>query len=145
LKAAGDALAFSPDGKVLAVATGFASGEREVTLWDVPGKKLMMRLPVVSGSKFRVVQGPDDHEDCQASGVAFSPDGKLLAVQRSWPGSVVLWDWKQKRELIWMNPAYEHLSALEFLPDGHTVAVAGVSMDGPPLLLWDVSEVTKKK
>ncbi|MEW6304747.1 MAG: DUF4303 domain-containing protein [Verrucomicrobiota bacterium] len=139
----GDYLAFSLDGKWLAVASGFAEKERVASIWDVTRRKLVKRLQAVAKSRFQVVSGPDDYEDCQVSGVAFSPDGNLLAVERSWPGSVVLWDWKQERELLWMNPNYECLGGVVFLPDGKTVAVAGRSMDGPPLLLWDVSKALK--
>lgn len=109
-------------------------------IWDVSRRKLVTKLDAVAKSRFQVVQGPDDYEDCKATGVAFSADGRLLAVARSWPGSVVLWDWKKNKELIWMNPEYECLDGVVFLPDGKTVAVAGRSMDGPPLLLWDISE-----
>jgi hypothetical protein len=56
-----------------------------------------------------------------------------------------LWDWKQNRELIWMDPDYECLDDVAFLPDGVTVAVAGRPMSGPPLLLWDVSAALKRR
>jgi hypothetical protein len=138
----GDRLAFSPDGQLLAIASGSAKKDPGISLWDVARKKLVKRLEAVTKSRFQVIQGPDDYEGCHASGVAFSPDGKLLAVERSWPGSVVLWDWKKAKELSWMNPNYESLSGIAFLPEGTTVVVAGCSMDGPPLLLWDIKEVT---
>jgi WD40 repeat protein len=134
----GDALAFSPDGQVLAIATG-QSKKRDVSIWEVGRRKLVTRLDVIKNSRFRVMRGPDDYEDVKATGVAFSPDGQLLVVERSWPGSVVLWDWKKAKELTWMNPNYENLDGVVFLPDGKTVAVAGRPMSGPPLLLWDIS------
>lgn len=141
----GDGVAFSPDGKLLAVATGKSRKIRDASIWNVARRKLLMRLDAVKNSSFKVPVGPDDYEDVRASGVAFSPDGNLLAVERSWPGSVVLWDWQKGKELIWMNPNYECLDGVTFLPDGKTVAVAGRSMSGPPLLLWDISEGLKSK
>lgn len=141
----GEGLAFTPDGQLLAIATGESRKTRDVSIWNVTRRKLVVRLDAVKSSRFKVPVGRDDYENVRASGVAFSLDGRLLAVERSWPGSVVLWDWKRAKELIWMNPNYECLDDTVFLPDGKTVAVAGRSMSGPPLLLWDISEGTKKK
>ena len=142
---AGDCINFSPDGRLLAVASGVAKGKNRVSVWDVNHRRLVAKLDAVAKSRFQVIQGPDDYDDCRASGVAFSPDGRFLAVERSWPGSLVLWDWRKSKELIWMNPDYECLDGVAFLPDGKTVAVAGRSMDGPPLLLWDVAEGVRHK
>lgn len=139
----GRSIAFSPDGKLLAVAAPETHPNRDVSIWDVSSRKLLKRLDVVKGSRFRVSVGPDDYENVRPDAVAFSPDGQWLVVLRSWPGSAVLWDWKQSKELIWMNPNYECLDGAVFLPDGKTVAIAGRPMDGPPLLLWDISEAAK--
>ncbi|HEY1173687.1 MAG TPA: DUF4303 domain-containing protein [Verrucomicrobiae bacterium] len=139
----GRSIAFSPDGKLLAIATPEEHTRRDVSIWDVSSRKLLKRLDVVKGSRFRVSVGPDDHEDVRPDVVAFSPDGQWLVVLRSWPGSAVLWDWKKSQELIWMNPNYECLDGAVFLPDGKTVAIAGRPMDGPPLLLWDISDAAK--
>lgn len=59
------ALAFSPDGKLLATGGGPPSAGGELTIWDVAAKQ-----------KVRVFK--DAHSDT-VFGVAFSPDGKLLA------------------------------------------------------------------
>ncbi len=139
----GEALAFSPDGQFLAIATGDSRKTRDVSIWDVALRKQIVRLDAVKNSRFKVPVGPNSYENVRASGVAFSPDGRLLAVERSWRGSVVLWDWKKNKELTWMNPNYECLNGVVFLPDGKTIAVAGRSMSGPPLLLWDISEAVK--
>jgi WD40 repeat protein len=76
-------------------------------------------------SRFQVRQGAHDFDNCQPSAVAFSPDDRWLVVARSWPGLAVLWDWQQQWELIWMDPHYESLNDVAFLPDGKAVAVAG--------------------
>jgi WD40 repeat protein len=141
----GDRLTFSPDGQLLAIASRYVKRDLGISLWDVARRKLVKRLEAVTKSRFQVMPDPDDDdEDCEASGAAFSPDGRFLAVERSNPGSVVLWDWKDAKELTWMNPNSEALAGVVFLPDGKTVAVAGCSMDGPPLLLWDVAEAVRK-
>jgi phage terminase small subunit len=144
IQESGDSIAFSPDGQFLAIATGFAKGKDYVSIWDVPRRKHVAKLDAVENSKFQVIQGPCDFNDCQASAVAFSADGRFIAVARSWPGSAVLWNWRAGKELTWMNPDYEDLNEVVFLPDGKTIAVAGRSMGGPPLLLWDVSDAIEK-
>lgn len=64
----GSALAFSPAGDLLAIA-----GRESVTLWSVAEEKLVKTLP-----------------EKNASGIAFSPDGRLLLVN-GWDGALTLW------------------------------------------------------
>ncbi|MDH6553331.1 hypothetical protein [Streptomyces sp. SAI-041] len=70
--------------------------------------------------------------------VAFSPDGRYLAVGEG-SGRVVLWDGRLQRRLgVLADPettTYQYVSALAFSPDGRTLAVAG---DEGTLQLWDV-------
>jgi WD40 repeat protein len=68
LPAYGSALAFSPDGGLLAVA-----GQESVSLWSVADGKQAMVLP-----------------ERGASRLAFSPDGRLLLVS-GWDGALTLW------------------------------------------------------
>jgi WD40 repeat protein len=58
-RGSGSALAFSPDGKLLAV-----SAEKTITLWDVAAQK---EVGAISGHTDRI------------NSVAFSPDGRTLA------------------------------------------------------------------
>jgi WD40 repeat protein len=69
-------LAFSPDGRTLAVANGFRREWGSVTLWDVPGRAVVRTLPEVPAL---------------VRAVAFSPDGAALAAG-DWTGAVRLWD-----------------------------------------------------
>ena len=139
----GDDLALSPDGQILAVASGFNEKDKAIRLWDLKTKKLLKKLDAVDGTRFRVMNPA--YENVQVDNVAFSADDKWLVAIRSNPGSAVLWDWKNDKEFIWMDPDYESLNKAVFLPDNKTIAIAGRSMDGPPLLLWDISEAEKKK
>jgi WD40 repeat protein len=59
-----ESVAFSPDGKWLAVAGGDPGRFGEIQLWDVAKKKLKYSLPITFDS---------------VSGVSWSPDGKLIS------------------------------------------------------------------
>jgi WD40 repeat protein len=110
-------LAFSPDGKVLAVSSG-KEKKFEVRLWDVGTAKVKAIHPVEAD-----FLGP----------MAFSPDGKVLGVG---VGSVVrLWEVKSWKEVATLRGPEEVIRSLAFSSDGKTVAT-GASCS--PVLLWDV-------
>lgn len=98
------ALAFSPDGKVLAAS----EGNVRVSLWDVPSGELRGRL-----------------EACGKDAIAFLPDGqRLLAVS---PGVVRLCDLKGKEHhKIETGIGTEYRSTpLALAPDGKSFVVGG--------------------
>jgi RNA polymerase sigma factor (sigma-70 family) len=106
------ALAFSPDGKTLATA----SGEQVVRVWEVS-----------TGREVRSFKG--------ARALAFSPDGTLLAVSDPFGTSLCLWDVATRKEV---NASEGHTSPVEVIavsPDGTLLASGG--KDGT-IRLWQV-------
>jgi WD40 repeat protein len=111
------AVAFSPDGKML--ATGGNDGT--VIFWNAARRKPL-------GATLQVHPGA-------VMAVAFSPDGKILATSTA-DKSVILWDVPSRRRLG--EPLLGHkdvVSRIVFAPDGKTLATVDV---GRNAILWDV-------
>jgi hypothetical protein len=111
-RVAGGRVAWSGDGKLIA----FAASDEEVALWDAAGGKEVRRLK--------------DMEGCQA--LAFSPDGKLLAVADAHKGAlnrpagrVILWETASGRRLRTLGGHGDVIRALAFSRDGKRLAVSG--------------------
>src|SRR5262249_4565215 len=72
------ALAFSPDGKTLAMGgNGPTKTGTFVNLWDVPGEKLRAE------ARFAAPAAVPAFPEWYLNGIAFSPDGRLLAAAES--------------------------------------------------------------
>ncbi len=102
------ALAYSPDGKVLAV-----SGYREVLLHQADGSGLIARLTGISES---------------INSLAFSPDGSILAAVGGTPatfGEVQLWDAAQRKLKRSIMVTNDTLFGASFSPDGKKLAFGG--------------------
>jgi WD40 repeat protein len=116
-------LAFSPDGRTLAVASrekpaNPRRGENSVTLWNVATRRAIGRLEPASGP------------------VAFSPDGRFIA-SSSQDDAIWLWDVETEQTLAW--PLRGHtlsVNSLAFSPDG--ALLASTSGD-ETVILWDVA------
>ncbi len=106
--------ASSGDGGLLALVGPTAAGpSTSLAIWDVDGDREAFSLPGISG-------GP------MPTRVAFSPDGKALAVGLD-DGSIALWDLATRR-LRWSVKAhsrgYDSVN-LAFSPEGKTLASTG--------------------
>lgn len=102
------AVAFSPDGKVLAI-----SGYHEILLHDANGGGLIARLPGLSQ---------------RIHGLAFSPDGKTLAAVGGDParfGEVQIWDVASRKQRSSTMLTNDTLYGGAFSPDGTRVVYCG--------------------
>jgi RNA polymerase sigma factor (sigma-70 family) len=127
------ALAFSPDGKLLASGRDFDLPRKQgqdnpIQLWDVATGKELRRL---IGHKDRVLS------------IAFSPDGKTLAsgAQR-YDATLRLWDVVTGNEVFALKGHGGELQSVAFSPDGKTVATG--SMD-KTIHLWDPATGKEKR
>jgi WD40 repeat protein len=106
-------MAFAPNGRTLAVA-----GNLDVSAWEVAVGRERLRVARPGASPVRV---------------AFSPDGRLMAVGAN-SGAVIVLNATDGWEVAELAGCPGGVSALAFAPDGKTLATAGT--DGA-VLIWD--------
>ena len=116
------AVAFSPDGKRLAVAGGPSGRFGEIKIWDVQG---------ASARPVTTIRG---HEDAILT-IAFSPDGTAIA-SGSYDKLVKIWDTATGREIRTLKEHSDAVYSVAFMPDGRQV-VSGAG--DRTLKVWDVS------
>jgi WD40 repeat protein len=128
-------VALSPDGRVIAAATGNRNASDDertptlpgiVMLWDVATRMERANLPEHGSSAWTV---------------AFSPDGKILA-SGGQGGSVKLWDAETRKEWAILRGHQGYVYSLAFSPDGKTLASSG---QDSTVRLWHLGELLSSR
>lgn len=105
-----NALAFSPDGKLLATGSGDPTRSGEIKLWDAASGKLVRELV-------------KPHKDAVLA-LDFSPDGKQLA-SGSADRAVRIWEVSTGKQLRNLEAHSHHVLAVSYRNDGRVLASAG--------------------
>ncbi len=122
---------FSPDGKILALATGDRWSAWKLMFRTNPS--IHGRLKLVDIAKGEIVESLTAHED-ETKALKFSPDGRILATGGG-DGVVKFWDAATWKEQCKLKGHEGGITSLAFSPDGKLLA----SADCYSVKLWDVA------
>ncbi|MDX2038202.1 MAG: serine/threonine-protein kinase [Isosphaeraceae bacterium] len=124
-RAEGWALAWSPDGRILASTADGDQDERALRFWDARSRSL--------------IRGVFGHLSTVAA-LAYSPDGRMVVTGTLRTSrNLLLWDVKSGEFLGILPGMKGKARAVAWSPDGRTIAAAG---DDGVVRLWDVSSKT---
>lgn len=132
--------AMSADGRYAATASRATFGAARLVLWDI-------RKRDYKHSFTRISESTRGLKMYGANAVAFSPDGKKMAVSLSPENIIEVLRVADGHVLQHFNlaPGTVRISSLEFSPDGKYVAAVGVGQNGPrnyypqPIQIWYLS------
>ncbi len=136
-------LAFSPDGRSLAVEMVVDYGEDTPRLYETATGLERRRYGTTSADGAALER---DEANMGAfprlvANVAISPDGKILAHGRK-DGAIALWDVAARRELGQLTGHQSAVYALSFSADGRMLASS--SLLDTTVLLWDMTKFSAK-
>ncbi|MDY3562865.1 sigma-70 family RNA polymerase sigma factor [Gemmata sp. JC673] len=138
-----DSIAFSPDGASL-VTSGRGYGVNRadaVRVLDATGRQEQTRVQSVLNQSLGGGEQPRPGARSVLPRVSFSPDGRLLAMNRSEEG-IPVWEMATGRERCLLKGHDGPTSAVAFSADGRTLASAGWDHT---IRVWDVETATELK
>ncbi len=112
------AVAFSPDGKLVAIGGGYAQQSGDVRIWDITKRREILQI--------------EGHADT-IQALAFSPDQKILATA-SYDKDIRLWNTTSGEELQTLRDHIDAVYSLAFTSDGNRLISGSADRS---IKIWD--------